>query len=102
MATAKQQAQIGMEDRMVDDADLLDLLEHRQKAKEARDRADVTFKGWDDKAGAKVEGLDLGDGVYRCGAYVITLGRTKSHLVDAFTTKAGNRTVKIRPVKAED
>lgn len=101
MATAKKQAQIGLEDRMVEDADLLALLDGRHKAKEAQARAAATFKGWDDKAKAKVEGLDLVEGVHRCGVHIITVGKTKARDVE-FTTEGGKKTVRIRAVKTGD
>lgn len=101
MATAKKQAQIGLEDRMLDDSALLSLLDGRNKAKEARDRATATFKGWDDKAKAKVETLDLVEGVHRCGVHIITVGKTKARDVE-FTTEGGKKTVRIRAVKTED
>ena len=101
MATAKKQAQIGLEDRMLDDKDLLALLEGRQRAKEARERAQATFKGWDDKARAKVETMDLVEGVHRCGVHIITVGKTKARDVE-FTTEGGKKTVRIRAVKTGD
>lgn len=98
---AKRQAQIHMDDKHIENSELLDLLTHRDDAKEAEGRAHATFNGWDTKAKALVETLNLPQGRVRVGPFLIITGTSKSKSV-SFKTEGGKRTVRIYNTEVQE
>lgn len=101
MAT-KTAPQISMDDKWLEDPDLEQLLISREAAKEAKGQAAATFNGWDDKAKAHIEKLDLTENeLRRCGAFLVSVSRSKGRSV-SFDTEGGKRRIKIRSAEAKE
>lgn len=99
MATATEQPQVGLEDNMLEDSDLLAVLERMQKAKVA---AKMTRSKISENQGTKereakeaaevfMQGLELEDDVtYRCGQFQI-VPSMKGGTDVSFTTEKKRR-----------
>lgn len=84
--------QISMDDRFIEDPELEAMLEEWQEAKESMSEARQLFSPLDEKAKARVLGLDLATGEkVRCGRFVLSKTEQDEKSVE-FT-----RTAKVKP-----
>lgn len=97
MARAKQQAQISMEEDPLEDPELSRMLDDRESAKEEMRPYRMKYIGYDKAIKSKIETLELQDGTYRCGGFIIkvTSGEGKHIEFD----RLSSRRVSIRPAK---
>ena len=94
--------QISMDDKWLEDPALEELLNSRETAKEAKGRAASAFNGWDDKAKAHIETLNLTeDEPRRCGAFLVSVTRSKGKSV-SFDIEGGKQRIKIRNAEKKE
>lgn len=85
MATVKEKAQIGMDDNVVENQELLNILRARE---ELKDKA-AAYRTTDKDAKDKIKSLKL-KFPCRVGEFLIDMKPTESREIE-FTTKPGNR-----------
>lgn len=93
----KEQAQIGLEDEVLNDADLQDLLERRQKAKEKTAKVRADYAELNEQAKGRVLEMELDGRTVRCGRFL--LGVTTSEVQAVSFERRGGRRASIRLVK---
>lgn len=74
--------QISFDDKVIDDNELLRDLDRWSAAKEALDEAREDFSPLDKKIKGKVADMDLEEGDYRCGRFVIGVHRGEPRHVE--------------------
>ena len=99
MARAKVQTQIGMEDHVLNDAELLGILGEWEPAHETAKTAAGKVRGFKKKIGELLAAKELPVGEYRCGKYILTLKDREERDV-AFEIKSG-RELRIKMVGTE-
>lgn len=88
--------QMGMDERIVDDASLEALLDKREELKLARKEAQAAFKEKDDAVKARIAEFDLGDGeVARCGKYRVERKVVKPRSVSFETSGSSRYAIKL-------
>lgn len=78
MPSSKDQPQLGLDEKVVEDAALLAALEERQAAWAAKGAAALAFKKLHDEVSSRIERMDLGvDTAVRVGRFRITKTATE-------------------------
>ncbi len=95
----KEQAQIGLEDEMLNDPDFQDLLERRQKAKEKASKIRADYAELNEQAKGRILEMELDGQTMRCGRFLI--GVTTSEAQAVSFERRGGRHASIRLVKDE-
>ncbi len=93
----RKRAQIALEEELLDRPELAKLLDDREGAKEEMYPYRQNYLGLDKQVKAKVSELDLAEGMYRCGFFVIKVSDTEEKTVE-FERHAGRR-ITIKPAK---
>lgn len=89
--STRDQAQLGLDEKVVDDAALLAALDERQAAKDALGEARKTYTKLHDEVRSRIDRLDLGvDTAVRVGRYRIAKTETTARSV-AFDVDAKER-----------
>ena len=87
-----------MDDKFIEDAELLDLLHRREEAKASAAQARGEFSDLNDQAKGLIGQKDI-DGTVRCGPFLITV--TEDDPQDVSFTRKGDTRVRIKGPKAE-
>ena len=95
----KEQAQIGLEDEVLDDPEFQDLLERRQKAKEKTAKVRAEYADLNEQAKGHILEMELDGQAMRCGRFLI--GITSSEAQAVSFERRGGRRASIRLLKDE-
>lgn len=93
----RKQAQTAFAEDPLDNPELASMLDDREAAKEAMQPYRDTYNGLDKQVKGLIGQLELEDGVYRCGYFVVTIKEREER--EANFTVAARRSVMIKPAK---
>lgn len=99
MTAVTEVPQLGLLDQVINDAELASCLAERQTAKEELQPYRERYLQLDKQAKASIQLLELEDGAYRCGRFIVTLGTADTRLVSF--ELASRRRVNIKLAKEE-
>lgn len=94
------QPQIGLEDEVLNDSDLQDLLERRQKAKEKASKIRADYTDLNEQAKGRILEMELDGRTVRCGRFLLGIRSSEAQAVSF--ERRGGRQASIRLVKEED
>jgi hypothetical protein len=97
MARPKKQPQMSFSEEPLDNAELALLLQGREDASADMEPYRLKYKGLDSQVKGIIEELELPDGSYRCGRYIVKISETEEKEV-SFERKSSRR-ISIRPAK---
>jgi len=89
--------QIGLLDQVMENEALKEALEKRQQAKDKLDPIRKDFRAKDEIVNGEITALDLPDGEYRCGRFIIKIGQSEAREVSF--ERQSKRTVRIGTAK---
>jgi hypothetical protein len=88
---------MGLEEQPLDSDELSRLLDERETAKEALKPYRVAFRDLNILAKAQIDRMELGNGLYRCGDFVVEIKPVESRTIEFERT--ARKSVSIRPAK---
>lgn len=92
--------QMGLDETGLDDptGEIARLLDDRESAMEILKPYNDEYKGLDKQVKAKIAQLELSEGTYRCGEFIITVKTSEPREVSF--ERASSTTIRIRPAKS--
>jgi hypothetical protein len=97
MPGPRRQSQIGFDEEPLEDLDLARLLDDREGAKEEMHPYRQNYLGLDKQVKAKIAQLELNDGSYRCGSFIVKVSEVEEKTVE-FERHEGKR-ITIKPAR---
>ena len=88
---------MALEEEPLNDSELAKILDDRESAKEEAAPYIETYRGLDKQAKGKIGALELPDGLYRCGDFVVKLSESGERHVEFERTTS--RRISIKPAK---
>lgn len=82
MVSTDRQQQIGLNDEVLNDAELEDLLDKRESAKEVAKPYTKRYKDADKLVKARIEQKELSDGTYRFGEFVVKISEAEEKHIE--------------------
>lgn len=95
MPRTKKQPQMHLEEELLDRPELARLLDDRESAKEEAAPYIESYRGLDKQVKGLIGQLELEDGTYRCGDFVVKLSQSEERHVEFERTTS--RRISIKP-----
>lgn len=97
MTNGRHQPQQSFDETLIENLALADALKNRQDAKIDLQPYRLAYQGADKTVKGLLEQLDLSEGTFRCGAFIIKVSETDEHHIE-FERQSSKR-ISISPAK---
>lgn len=95
MPTPRRQSQMGLEEDLLDSPDLERMLDDRETAKEALKPYRRDYKNTHDAVKIAIDKMELPDGTYRCGDFVVKISEAEEKHIEFERTSTKRLSIKV-------